>query len=165
MFVSLLAVIGYGVFLGKLRVSIWFVYLVSNRDILNGTHSNAVRYGSLFLSLPGIYCTAPAMSTWNANNVAPATRRATAVAIAFIMTNSGGILATWLLGSLSPAPKYTKATITFVIFSVGMFLFNGFNLVYLWWQNQKKTQKRIGMVKEDESSGLGDGSSWFIYNL
>lgn len=105
------------------------------------------------------------MSTWNANNVAPVSRRATAVAIGFIMTNSGGILATWLLGSLSPPPEYTKATVTFVAFAVGMVVFNGLNLGYLWWQNRKKAERRTQIAREDEPEGLGDGSAWFVYSL
>lgn len=100
------------------------------------------------------------MTTWNANNVAPIPRRATAVIIGYIMTNSGGILATWLLGSLSPPPKCTKATVTFTCFSVVMVVFNGLNLPYLWWQNQKKAQRREKLAsKDDEPKGMGDTSA------
>ena len=164
-FLSLLAVVGYSMYLGKHLYFCLGQLLRFHPTYLEASDSNKVRYGSLFLSLPGIYCAAPAMATWNANNVAPATRRATSVALGFIMTNSGGILATWLLGSLSPPPKYTSATITFVIFAVGMVVLNGCNLVYLRWQNQKKAKRRISMTKESESDGLGDGSAWFIYSL
>ncbi|EGN93249.1 hypothetical protein SERLA73DRAFT_189773 [Serpula lacrymans var. lacrymans S7.3] len=130
-----------------------------------GSQSNHIRYGSLFLSITGTYCAAPAMSTWITNNSAPHVRRATSVAIGFIMTNSGGILATWLLGSLSPAPNYHKATITFVIMSVGMIVFCALNLAYLWRQNQLKVKKQETMSREDEPAGLGNDSAWFIYNL
>jgi hypothetical protein len=61
-----------------------------------------------------------------------------AIAIGFIMTNSGGILATWLLGSLSPPPCYTKATKTLLIFSILMGLFSALNIVYLRRENKKK---------------------------
>lgn len=100
-----------------------------------------------------------------ANNSAPHVRRATSIAIAFIMTNSGGILATWLLGSLSLAPKYTKATLTFIIMSVGMAVFSVINLVYLSRENHLKAEKRHTMTREEEFAGLGDRSAWFIYNL
>ncbi|KAG2754910.1 MFS general substrate transporter [Suillus brevipes Sb2] len=127
--------------------------------------SNHVRYGSLFLTISGSYCGAPPVITWVANNSAPHIRRATSVAIAFIMTNSGGILVTWLLGSLSPAPNYTKATITFIIMSVGMVVLSSATLAYLWHQNRLKAERRQYGTPEDEPEGLGDQSAWFIYNL
>ncbi|KAF8559767.1 MFS general substrate transporter [Imleria badia] len=129
------------------------------------SQASHVRYGSLFLSITGTYCAAPALSTWMANNSAPHVRRATSVAIAFIMTNAGGILATWLLGSLSPAPKYTKATITFIIMSIGMAVFSAVNLIYLSRENRLKAERRGKMTREEEPAGLGDRSAWFVYNL
>jgi len=127
--------------------------------------SNHVRYGSLFLSIPGAYCAAPASITWVANNSAPHIRRATAVAVSFIVTQLAGLLATWLLGSLSPAPNYTSATITFIAMSIGMVVFATANLAYLWRQNRLKAERRQRIRKEDEPEGLGDRSAWFIYSL
>ncbi|RDB17458.1 hypothetical protein Hypma_001625 [Hypsizygus marmoreus] len=124
-----------------------------------------VRYGSLFLSITGAYCSAPSLSTWSANNAAPHARRAAAIAIGFIMTNVGGILVTWLLGSLSPPPLYTKATITLIIFSVLMVLLTAANMYYLWDQNKRKAVIRATMSRSEEKPGLGDRSAWFIYNL
>ncbi|KAF8626447.1 hypothetical protein AX15_004872 [Amanita polypyramis BW_CC] len=142
---GLIAVIGFAMFLGS-----------------NNRH---VQYGSLFFAISGSYSAAGSLSTWNANNAAPYTRRATTIAIGFIMTNSGGILATWLLGALSPPPKYTNATITLLIFSVLLSLFSGVNLVYLWYENKKKRAIRATMSQADEKPGLGDKSAWFEYNL
>ncbi|KAG6917093.1 hypothetical protein DXG01_003982 [Tephrocybe rancida] len=51
----------------------------------------------------GAYSATPAFSIWSANNAAPYTCRAAAIAIGFIVTNTGGVLATWLLGTLSPS--------------------------------------------------------------
>ncbi|KAF7324460.1 MFS domain-containing protein [Mycena sanguinolenta] len=84
--------------------SVCSVFCIIGFAMFLRSKNHHVQYGSLFLSIPGTYAMAPAISTWNANNAAPHVRRATAIAIGFIMTNSGGILATWLLGSLSPAP-------------------------------------------------------------
>lgn len=124
-----------------------------------------MQYGSLFLSIPGTYCAAPALSTWSANNAAPHVRRATAIAIGFIMTNSGGILATWLLGSLSAPPRYTKATVTLLVFCIVMVFLSAANLAYLWSQNKKKAAIREKSERKDEAKGLGDRSAWFVYNL
>ncbi|KAJ8509029.1 hypothetical protein ONZ45_g8746 [Pleurotus djamor] len=145
-FCSVLCVIGFAMFLGST--------------------SHSVQYGSLFLSVTGTYCSAPALSTWSANNAAPHVRRATAIAIGFIMTNSGGILATWLLGgSLSPPPKYTKATIILLVFSVGMIVFSAGNLLYLWNENKKKAIFRASRVKSDEAEGLAAICPWKTIEL
>ena len=160
-FFSILEVIGFSMFYGTL--------LSIQQDHAPDTHvaseSSHVRYGSLFLSITGTYCTAPALTTWIANNSAPHIRRATSVAIAFIMTNAGGILTTWLLGSLSPAPNYTKATITFIIMSIGMAVFSAITLAYLSRENCLKAEKRQKMTREEEPASLGDRSAWFVYSL
>lgn len=105
------------------------------------------------------------MMTWITNNSAPHTRRATALAVTFTMGELGGIFATWLLGSLSPAPTYTSASITFIVMSVCMVVLSTTNLAYLWRQNRLKEERRKMMKKEDEPEGLGDRSAWFIYSL
>ncbi|KAN0085884.1 Major facilitator superfamily domain containing protein [Tylopilus felleus] len=130
-----------------------------------GITSKHVRYGSLFFSVSGSYSAAPALITWVANNSAPHVRRATAVAVGAIMTQAGGLLATWLLGTLSPAPNYTSATITFIIMSVFIVIFSVANVVYLWRENRLKAERRQRMTKEEEPEGLGDRSAWFIYSL
>lgn len=82
-----------------------------------------------------------------------------------MVTNMGGILSTWLLGSLSTAPRYTKATIVLLVFSVGLGVAAGLNVLYLWTQNKKKAELRATITKEEEPVGLGDRSAWFIYIL
>jgi len=113
----------------------------------------------------GSYGAGPSLTTWVANNSAPHARRATSIAIGFIFGNLGGILATWLLGSLSPAPNYTKATLTFITMSVALVVLSIVNLFYLQRQNRMKEEKRLTSVKDDESENLGDRSAWFVYNL
>ncbi|KAG9311746.1 major facilitator superfamily domain-containing protein [Chiua virens] len=141
------------------------VQVVIGFSMFYASTSNHIRYGSLFFSISGAYCAAPALITWLANNSAPHTRRATAIAAAFIMTQAGGILATWLFGSLSPAPNYTSATITFIVMSTFMVVLSTANLIYLSRENQLKAERRERMTKENEPEGLGDRSAWFIYSL
>ncbi|KAJ7119055.1 major facilitator superfamily domain-containing protein [Mycena epipterygia] len=130
-----------------------------------GSKNHHIQYGSLFLSISGAYLIPPAISTWNANNATPHVRRATAIAIGLIMFNSGGILATWLLGSISPPPFYTKATKILLIFSVLMCVFAALNVVYLKRENEKKTEVRRHSTRGEEAIGLGDKSAWFVYSL
>jgi MFS family permease len=149
-FSSVLAIIGFSMF-------------------YTAKHNN-IRYASLFFSVPGAYLSAPTITTWVANNSAPATRRATAVAIAFILTNAGGITATWLLGSISPAPYYKSATRDFIIMSVLMLVFSIINTAYLAMENRKKKVIREQAAAEGkektlaEEPGLGDKSAWFVYS-
>ncbi|KAJ4492317.1 major facilitator superfamily domain-containing protein, partial [Lentinula lateritia] len=89
------------------------------------------------------------------------TRRATVIAMGFIMGNSGGLLAIWLLGSLSPAPKYTKATITLLIFSLLAALFCALNILYLRIANARKAEQRKMMNREEEVHELEDHSAWY----
>ncbi|KAI6028698.1 major facilitator superfamily domain-containing protein [Pisolithus orientalis] len=129
------------------------------------TTSQRVQYASLFFSVTGAYASAPAAITWLANNSAPHIRRASSIAIGFVASNSGGILATWLLGSLSPAPEYTAATITFIAMSIGMVVVSSLNLFYLSRENRAKAETRLSMAKHDEPEHLGDRSAWFVYTL
>ncbi|KAG6379676.1 major facilitator superfamily domain-containing protein [Boletus reticuloceps] len=125
-------------------------------SIFYASRSNHVRYASLFFSVTGAFCTVPAQNAWLTNNSAPHTRRATAVAIAFTMAELGGILSTWLLGSISPAPNYTTATIALIVMAICMVIFPSINLAYLWRENRLKAERRQRMRKEDEPDGLGD---------
>ena len=96
------------------------------------------------------------------------------------MTNSGGILATWLLGTLSPAPRYTKAGTTFLVFQVGILVCAQLNLAWLLWRNRWKAEVRAAAAGErgvedvnagvdapcgEEVSPKGDASAWFKYTL
>ncbi len=143
------------------------VVIASNIAALVGftiflTSSSAkTQYGSLFLSIPGVYTSTPTLSTWNAMNSAPHVRRATAIAIAFMMTNAGGILSTWLLGSLSTAPEYILGTRVMIAFSGGIALGAALCLGYFVWMNQKK-RKLLGQ----EIEGMdGDLAPTFVYLL
>ncbi|KAI9568128.1 major facilitator superfamily domain-containing protein [Boletus coccyginus] len=127
--------------------------------------SNRIRYASLFFSVTGAYCAVPALQTWIANNSSPHTRRATALGVTFTMAELGGILSTWLLGSLSAGPDYTAAAITFIAMSVCMVILATVNLAYLRRENRLKAEMRQKMTKDEEPWGLGDRSAWFIYSL
>lgn len=79
--------------------------------------------------------------------------------------NAGGILVTWLLGSISAAPRYHSATIVLLVFSVAMGLFAAGNLAYLARQNHLKADVRRKLPRVEEKKGLGDQPAWFEYLL
>ena len=153
---------GFGMFLGKLT---FLLQLELGLMILSGSKEKSIRYASLFFSSSGAYLASPSLCTWSANNVHPHTRRATAIAFGFIMTNAGGILATWLLGSLSKAPDYRKGTTILLIFSVVIVVLSAANIWYLKSENKRKEEIRRTTKREDEARGLGDKSAWFEYIL
>ncbi|KAG9312983.1 major facilitator superfamily domain-containing protein [Chiua virens] len=164
---SSLQVIGFTMFY-------WYVGIIAYLSLLDeplfdftitACTSSYVRYASLVVFVTGAFGASPALMTWQANNSAPHARRATALAINFIASEMGGILATWMLGPLSPGPNYTAAMITFIAMSVGMVVLCIVNLLYLWRENRLKAEKRQRMTKDDEPGGLGDRSAWFIYSL
>ena len=162
-FFSVMQVIGFSMFYGMWISSGKGTYLTTAHYL--ASTSSHIRYISLFFSVTGAFCTVPAQNAWLTNNSAPHARRATAVAVAFIIAELGGILSTWLLGSLSPPPNYTSATITFIVMSVCMVLLTTGNIVYLSRQNRLKAERRQRTKKEDEPAGLGDRSAWFIHSL
>jgi sugar phosphate permease len=68
--ISTIAVVGYAVYL-------------SAKD-------KYVAYGSLYLTVAGVYGSAPIISAWMANNSEPYYRRATSIAFGFVATNAVG---------------------------------------------------------------------------
>jgi len=124
-----------------------------------------IHYASLFFTISGAYNGAPTVFAWNANNTAPHARRATSIAVMTIVGNLGGILSIWLLGVLSPAPRYLLATQVLLSFSVLMLAFSVLNTIFLWDQNRKKAKIRLTSSAMEEKPGLGDQSAWYIYHL
>ena len=159
-----LCTVGFAMYLGWFPVRFCVQHNLTS-SYYPGSSSLHVKYGSLFISISGAYSAIPAGATWISNNTAPHTRRATAIAFGVMVTNAGGILVSWLFGTLSPAPLYRKACITMLIFSVLPVLIAGLNIWYLAVQNRKKAITRQSMEKEEEKPGLGNKSAWFIYSL
>lgn len=88
---SLLAAIGYAIFLGTYNCIFKGSYGISRIDkFFVGSKNKHADYAALFLQIIGVYAGAPCLSTWNSNNVQPHYRRATAIAAAFASTNIGG---------------------------------------------------------------------------
>lgn len=71
--------------------------------------TNAVRYPSLFFLITGAYANGPCLLAWVPNNTAAHTRRATAIATSFMLTNTGGLVSTWIFPT-SDAPYYPFAS-------------------------------------------------------
>ena len=109
-FCALIAAAGYAIFLG-VCLFILLCTISSEPTYICFTSlasgSKDSDYGALFLQIIGIYSLSPCLVTWNANNMQPHYRRATAVAVGVTSVSFGGIASTWLY---TDAPRFHKAT-------------------------------------------------------
>ncbi|KAN0107418.1 MFS general substrate transporter [Russula decolorans] len=134
MFCALLAAAGYGIFLAS-----------------GNKHSD---YGALFLQIVGIYSLTPCIVTWNANNIQPHYRRATAVGIGVALVNLGGIASTWLY---TDAPRFHKATSINLSSSLVIAVASAGLIFYFRARNAERRREVQGLLQPVEQ-GKGDGS-------
>ncbi|KAF9267380.1 MFS general substrate transporter [Marasmius fiardii PR-910] len=121
-----------------------------------------VRYGSLYLTVPGVYAVAPVVSAWMANNSEPYYTRATSIAVGFIATNSGGITSTWMFPT-KEGPRFIKTTIVDLVFSALIVVIAIVNALYLRRQNRIKKERRAQILApylEDGKSEDGGERAW-----
>ena len=112
-----------------------------------------INYAALYLQIIGGYTAAPCLSTWNANNVQPHYRRATAIAIDFMASNFGGIVSTWLF---TGPPRFRKATRINLAFSLGMAVSSVGMLAYFRARNVRK-QRGVQRLLQIHRDGTGVG--------
>ncbi|KAA1474439.1 MFS general substrate transporter [Dentipellis sp. KUC8613] len=154
-FCALIALAGYAIFIA--------------------TPNKHANYGALFLQIIGVYSIPPCLSTWQANNVQPHYRRATAVAMAFMSTNLGGIVSTWIF--LGP-PRFRDASIVNLSFILALGVAAGAIVLYLRRQNRIKRETVARLLREhgdgtgpggwdsrEERARLGDRHPRFEYTL
>jgi sugar phosphate permease len=129
------------------------------------------KYTALCFMITGVYSSAPSLISWIPNNSASHTRRATAVAIGFIMTNAGGILSTWIYPK-SDAPQYAFAARLNLSFCVVTIALLAANLVWLTYLNRKKVSHREQLLKDvvhlplsEQREALGDRHPDYKYTL
>ena len=135
---------------------------------LTGT-SVGVRYTSLCFLVAGIYSQAPSILTWIPNNSATYSRRATAIAIGFVTSNSGGIISTWIYPQTS-APRFlfgTRFNLSLICIEMALILVQ---IALLRHLNQRKIDKRDELLSgiehlslEEQMEILGDHHPDFKY--
>ncbi|KAF9451878.1 MFS general substrate transporter [Macrolepiota fuliginosa MF-IS2] len=125
--------------------------------------SKFTAYGSLFLTVPGVYAIAPISAAWMANNSEPYFRRATSIALGVVGTNAGGILSTWRFPT-KEGPRFTKTTIMDLTFSVLVIVLVFVNAAVLHHKSQKKRRLRTKLlapyVHDDEKESDGGLKAW-----
>ena len=111
-------------------------------------------YGALFLQIVGIYALTPCLVTWNANNVQPHYRRATAVGVGVALVNVGGIVSTWLY---TDAPRFHKATSINLSFSLAIAVASAGLIFYFRCRNAEKRRKIQGLQQPGEQGNRDGG--------
>ncbi|KIK57790.1 hypothetical protein GYMLUDRAFT_262951 [Collybiopsis luxurians FD-317 M1] len=122
------------------------------------------RYGSLFLTVPGVYAAVPPVSAWMSNNSEPHYRRATSIAIGFVATNAGGITSTWLFPT-KDAPKYTRTIIINLTFTILIIVGSALNMFLLDYMNKQKIKRRDEILAPynldaDDEKGTNAARAW-----
>ncbi|KAJ5398544.1 hypothetical protein N7465_009033 [Penicillium sp. CMV-2018d] len=136
---------------------------------LNGAleEKKGVAYFAVVLSVIGIYPIQPGAASWNANNIAPASRRAMGIALVNCVGNIGGILGSFMYIE-KESPKYTTGFgLSLALGGVGFFV-----ALFLEWTyklgNARKEKiaddARVNYT-EDQLFDMGDKSPLFKYVL
>ncbi len=110
-------------------------------------------YGALFLQIVGVYAIVPCLLTWNANNIQPHYRRATAVVVIVASVNIGGIVSTWLY---TDAPRFHKATSINLASSLAIAVASAGLIFYFRTRNAEKRREVQGLLQLGER-GNGNG--------
>ncbi|TFK43324.1 MFS general substrate transporter [Crucibulum laeve] len=126
------------------------------------TKDKFTAYGSLFLTVPGVYASAPTLSAWMANNSEPYYRRATSIALGFVATNAGGILSTWRFPT-KEGPRFRNTTIMDLTFSALVVVGSIVNALLLSHMNRSKKLRRDTLLAPytvDEKNPDGGVKAW-----
>jgi hypothetical protein len=118
-----------------------------------GSKNKNISYAALYFEIIGSYGSPPCLITWLANNTQPHYRRATAVAIAFLGANIGGIVSPWFF---TDPPRFHKATSINLAVSLGMAASSASVLAYFRASNAKK-RKKVENYLQTRGKGLGRG--------
>lgn len=127
----------------------------------------AVAYFAVVLSVIGIYPIQAGATAWNANNIAPASRRAVAIALYNCVGNTGGILGSFMYLQ-SESPKYYTGFGISTAFGVAGVLV----CILLEWSYKVTNSKKAKVAEEaktkyseDELFDMGDRSPLFKHVL
>lgn len=133
--------------------------------------STGARYTAICLNVTALYASAPCILSWIPNNSATYGKRSTAIAIGFVVSNSGGIIATWIYPT-TDAPRYLNATrvnLSLICLEMATALLL---LLLLSRLNKRKVERREQLLAgvehlsmEEQMEELGDHHPDFKYTL
>ncbi|KAK4032961.1 putative transporter-like protein 24 [Parachaetomium inaequale] len=148
-------------------ISIGYAVILSRNGELGGSNLVA-SFFAVILTCMGIYPVQPAGSSWAANNLAPANRRAIGVAFNICVGNIGGIIGSYMYLD-SEKPRFPTGFGLSLAFGVSGLLCSLLLELSYKWGNAKKARLSEEEVRakytEDELLKMGDKSPLFKYTL
>ncbi|KAJ5153409.1 uncharacterized protein N7482_009887 [Penicillium canariense] len=146
-------------------VSVAYAIILSLNGALEAR--KGVAYFAVVLAVIGIYPIQAAAASWNANNIAPSSRRAIGIALMNCVGNIGGIIGSFMYIE-SEKPKYhTGFGLSLAFGGVGLFV-----ALFLEWSYKRGNEKKAQLADdarvrytEDELFDMGDKSPLFKYVL
>ncbi|KAL4886611.1 major facilitator superfamily domain-containing protein [Aspergillus karnatakaensis] len=126
-----------------------------------------VAYFAVVLAVIGIYPIQAAAASWNANNIAPASRRAIGIALMNCVGNVGGILGSFMYLESEKPKYYTGFGISLALGGSGIVMAVLLELSYKAANRKKERLQEEARVRytEEELFDLGDRSPFFKHVL
>ncbi|EGY20131.1 hypothetical protein VD0004_g410 [Verticillium dahliae] len=137
---------------------------------LRGNFENQVgpSYFAAVIACIGIYPAMPAATSWAANNLAPASRRAVGLALNIALGNMGGIMGSYMFFD-SDAPMYNTGFGLSLAFGLsGLLMAFAAEAAYKWGNKKKEALSEEDIrarYTQDQLLKMGDRSPLFRYTL
>jgi MFS family permease len=126
-----------------------------------------VAYFAVVLAVIGIYPIQAAAASWNANNIAPASRRAIGIALMNCVGNVGGILGSFMYLEREKPKYYTGFGISLALGGTGVVV-----AALLEWSYKVANKRKAAVAEEarvryteEELFDMGDRSPLFVHVL
>ncbi|KAL3452241.1 major facilitator superfamily domain-containing protein [Aspergillus insuetus] len=126
-----------------------------------------VAYFAVVLAVIGIYPIQAAAASWNANNIAPASRRAIGIALMNCVGNVGGILGSFMYLEREKPKYYTGFGISLALGGTGVVV-----AALLEWSYKVANRRKAAVAEEarvryteEELFDMGDRSPLFVHVL
>lgn len=121
-----------------------------------GSRVASQRYGGIILLSCGTYSIPPLGISWMLNNTSGHYKRATAIALYIVCTNSGGIASVWLWKNRE-APRYARGFLVNLGLNVGALVLVTVAELYMIWETKaRKAGKRDYRVTDLKQQGWSD---------
>ncbi|KAF2177429.1 putative MFS transporter [Zopfia rhizophila CBS 207.26] len=147
-------------------IFIGYSVIISMKGNLSGNIGPS--FFAIILTCMGIYPIQPAVSSWAANNLAPARRRAMGIAFNICMGNIGGIIGSYMYLEAEKPKYYTGFGLSLAFGATG-FLMSLFIELSYKWGNARKARMSEEEVREkyteDQLLDMGEKSPLFKYVL
>ncbi|RDW89815.1 uncharacterized protein DSM5745_01590 [Aspergillus mulundensis] len=129
--------------------------------------NKGVAYFSVVLAVIGIYPIQAAAASWNANNIAPASRRAIGIALMNCVGNVGGILGSFMYLEREKPKYYTGFGISLALGVTGVLMAGLLEWSYIIANRRKRREEGEARARytEEELFDLGDRSPLFKHVL